>query len=343
VQAFDSIRQDRVLRALFFDDMHRRVDGVKEAHQKTFEWILGCPRIDPLSLSDTDPSWESDEHSFDESMDNEEHTASENIEAIVERHKEEPHDNEAIPELPVQAAHEGETESSKTGSIFMDWLSHGAGIFHIAGKPGSGKSTLMKFLCDDSRTTECLQTCRGDKDLVFASFFFRRHGVELQKFLHGLFRGLHHDSLKQCPELIPEVFPNLWKSLDSPTMPWHANADLTIRREEIRDAFQRMIKHAGLYNKRCFRFFIDGLGEYEETDCEGYMYLVDLLFEWIRTAPKSVKLCVSSGELNSFNRFELYFSSRQKLRLQELTRKDIETVARDRLSHLQSDHRLKKF
>lgn len=74
VQAFDSIRQERVLRALFFDDMHQRVDGVKEAHQKTFEWILGGSRRDLLSLSDTEPSWKSDTHHLGESMDNEQHT-----------------------------------------------------------------------------------------------------------------------------------------------------------------------------------------------------------------------------------------------------------------------------
>ena len=36
--------------------------------------------------------------------------------------------------------------------LFLDWLSSGNGVFHISGKLGSGKSTLMKFLCDHSRT-----------------------------------------------------------------------------------------------------------------------------------------------------------------------------------------------
>ena len=40
---------------------------------------------------------------------------------------------------------------------FIQWLSSGTGIFHISGKLGSGKSTLMKFLCDHDRTHAELQ------------------------------------------------------------------------------------------------------------------------------------------------------------------------------------------
>jgi hypothetical protein len=36
---------------------------------------------------------------------------------------------------------------------FQEWLASGSGIFHICGKPGSGKSTLMKFICEHSQTT----------------------------------------------------------------------------------------------------------------------------------------------------------------------------------------------
>jgi Cdc6-like AAA superfamily ATPase len=40
---------------------------------------------------------------------------------------------------------------------FLQWLSTDTGIFHISGKPGSGKSTLMEFLCDHDRTKKELQ------------------------------------------------------------------------------------------------------------------------------------------------------------------------------------------
>lgn len=37
------------------------------------------------------------------------------------------------------------------------WLKCKEGIFWVAGKPGSGKPTLMKYISDDPRTVACLQ------------------------------------------------------------------------------------------------------------------------------------------------------------------------------------------
>jgi len=44
---------------------------------------------------------------------------------------------------------------------FLDWLSTGNGIFHVSGKLGSGKSTLMKFLCEHDYTKAELQKWAG--------------------------------------------------------------------------------------------------------------------------------------------------------------------------------------
>lgn len=53
------------------------------------------------------------------------------------------------------------------GHLFMNWLSGGKGIFHVAGKLGSGKSTLMKFLCDHPRTKAKLEQWAG-MTIIFA-------------------------------------------------------------------------------------------------------------------------------------------------------------------------------
>ena len=39
---------------------------------------------------------------------------------------------------------------------FPGWLSNGAGLFWISGKPGFGKSTLMKFIADARETKDLL-------------------------------------------------------------------------------------------------------------------------------------------------------------------------------------------
>ena len=54
---------------------------------------------------------------------------------------------------------------------FVAWLENGEGIYWISGKAGSGKSTLMNFLCRDERTKEALKMWSGSKDILMAQFF----------------------------------------------------------------------------------------------------------------------------------------------------------------------------
>jgi hypothetical protein len=56
---------------------------------------------------------------------------------------------------------EGDDLRRSSSESFKHWLSLGRDIFHISGKLGSGKSTLMKFLCGHERTREGLQQWAG--------------------------------------------------------------------------------------------------------------------------------------------------------------------------------------
>ncbi|KAK4221759.1 hypothetical protein QBC38DRAFT_461119 [Podospora fimiseda] len=44
-------------------------------------------------------------------------------------------------------AWEQKVKLRKSADEFLGWLAEGDGVFHISGKLGSGKSTLMKYLC----------------------------------------------------------------------------------------------------------------------------------------------------------------------------------------------------
>lgn len=55
---------------------------------------------------------------------------------------------------------------------FATWLTEGRGIYWIAGKAGSGKSTLMRMLHQNERTTDLLRTWCDGTPLITASFFF---------------------------------------------------------------------------------------------------------------------------------------------------------------------------
>ncbi|KXJ85383.1 hypothetical protein Micbo1qcDRAFT_223338, partial [Microdochium bolleyi] len=93
----------------------------------------------------------------------------------------------------------------------VKWLRSGSGIFWISGKPGSGKSTLMKFLINENRTTELLHSWRSPQRQIVASFFFHHRGTHMQKSFEGLLRGL----LGQLLEAEPGLFPLMSSVLDA--------------------------------------------------------------------------------------------------------------------------------
>lgn len=302
--ACQAVAQQSILKALSFSDMYGRFEGVEKAHLNTFGWIYGdkpSPKADPdivESLNHDDPD---DDQTLHE-------------DSSTER----------------QPRHEDNADTSVQMEKWTNWLSSGNGIFHIAGKLGSGKSTLMKFLCNHPQTKVALQKWAGHRRLVFANFFFWKPGSRLQKSLEGLFRSLLYDMLRGCPELIPEVLPDAWRQVISPT--WQTHASLYFRNEEIRTGFYRLIKLRNVYENHCFCFFIDGLDEYEETGQEDYKSMAKLLHEWTALAPGDVKICVSSREYNVFLNL---FSAEIRFRLQELTARDMKRYIKDRLEEIE--------
>lgn len=209
---------------------------------------------------------------------------------------------------------------------FVEWLRDGNGIFHIAGKLGSGKSTLMKFLCENKSTKKVLNDWAKSKKLVVATFFFWRAGEENQKSLGGLRRSILFDTLGQRPDLIPALFPQQWEKVLS--IDWRLPEKIYLSKGEIKGAFERLVQSPQLYQNHRFCFFIDGLDEYEETRAEDYIDMVNQLIDMTKIAPSDLKLCVSSRESPVFNKA---FSDDKRFRLQDLTKNDIESLARGRL------------
>ncbi|KAI1804854.1 hypothetical protein F4811DRAFT_561451 [Daldinia bambusicola] len=88
-----------------------------------------------------------------------------------------------------------------TSTGFSEWLQRGEGIFWISGKPGSGKSTMMKFIHNDPRTTEILHQWRARSREIMASFFFHHRGNHIQKSFEGLLRSIVSQILEAEPSL----------------------------------------------------------------------------------------------------------------------------------------------
>jgi hypothetical protein len=197
---------------------------------------------------------------------------------------------------------------------FVDWLEHGEGIFHIAGKPGSGKSTLMKYLCRQRQTEQHLKLWAGNDALVLAKFFFWKPGSSLQKSLKGLVRGLLYCLLSESPDLIPTAFPVQWDMSSY-------REKIGFEQQEIQAAFEKIISSQQAHRGYKFAFFIDSLDEFEGNHAE----LIRKLHKWTKTF-QHVKICVSSRE---WAIFQESFEDCPKWKLQDLTYSDIQRFVRD--------------
>lgn len=208
-----------------------------------------------------------------------------------------------------------EAMRDKTREDFVAWLNSGRHIFHISGKAGSGKSTLMKFLGNSARVKEELHSWAGDQPLIFARFFFWNSGHELQMSLEGLYRSLLFEVCRQSPALIPRIFPDLWKSLLSGFAP---PQQTPLQFGEVKIAFNRLIQESETMNSRIC-FFIDGLDEFQGDDVDHWRIAQDLQ-SW--TQSENIKLCVSSRPHTPF--LDTFSKSKNvQISIHDLTRRDI--------------------
>ncbi|KAF3014249.1 hypothetical protein E8E14_010237 [Neopestalotiopsis sp. 37M] len=85
--------------------------------------------------------------------------------------------------------------------VYKKWegtdLSDVNNFLWIKGKPGAGKSTLMKFLHSQIHA----RTRRKNKNELLISFFFNARGHELEKSTFGLYRSLLWQLLDKNPDL----------------------------------------------------------------------------------------------------------------------------------------------
>ncbi|KAJ4253305.1 hypothetical protein NW762_010460 [Fusarium torreyae] len=237
-------------------------------------------------------------------------------------------------------------------SSFLEWLTSTDDLYWISGKPGSGKSTLMKFLCTHKVTKQKLREwahknragspraiqesdyCDQDDRLLLADFFFWNAGKKSpQKPQQGLLRALLYQILHQCPELIQQVFPEAIHPQKLESFPFNTHSSLRILNFPLSiPALTTTLKktcHLLEPSKARLCLFIDGLDEYEgrPSDIVG-------LVNGIRSI-KNVKICVSSRPWNEFE--ESFGQDRpQKLYMQDLTKKDIRKYVCDILDNDQN-------
>jgi NACHT domain-containing protein len=170
---------------------------------------------------------------------------------------------------------------------FISWLRDGSGVFWVAGKAGSGKSTFMKHISLATSTTQLLNQWANEKTLVTASFFFWNSGSPLQRSQEGLLRSLLFQALAKCPQLIPAVCPERWRHAPANNF---AHEEWTLM--ELLESLGNFLKQN--ITDTVFCLFVDGLDEYRGEPFD----LVKLLQCLQNTS--CIKMCLSSRPWNCF-------------------------------------------
>ncbi|KAF1976812.1 hypothetical protein BU23DRAFT_501277 [Bimuria novae-zelandiae CBS 107.79] len=211
---------------------------------------------------------------------------------------------------------------SASRNMFCRWLSQENEIFHIAGKLGSGKSTLMKFLCNHPKSMSELHRWYSIRRLALVHFFFWRPGSDWQHSPKGLVRSLLHDTLLLCPELIPLVLPELWTDATKERIGLLLTPSFYREEACFESALERLLNCPKIRDTHRFCFFIHGLDEQDEASPQNdHKALVNLIQGWEAQSQGSRKICVSSREHNVFMNS---FNAERRLRLQGLTQNDMQ-------------------
>lgn len=172
----------------------------------------------------------------------------------------------------------------------------------------------MKYMAHASETRRHLSAWSGNNKFVISSFFFWNSGTWLQKSQAGLLRSLLYTLLQNCDDLLPICLPS-----------WHAAAsrgkldpEQTLTLTELKAAFLNAIESRAV--ARHFRFFIDGIDEFEGDHAE--------LSEFFKSVARSpwLKVILSSRPIPAC--MDVLHEC-ANLRLQDLTHNDIENYVYD--------------
>ncbi|CAJ2503262.1 Uu.00g106560.m01.CDS01 [Anthostomella pinea] len=139
---------------------------------------------------------------------------------------------------------------------FVDWLREGRGIFHVAGKPGAGKSSLMKFICQHQMTRTLLTEWADGSKLISLTYFFWK-ADRGQSRLQGLKRCLVSDEIRQAPEIGRSLFPQVYDETNSELATAFSD-------KEVSQALQTLIGSAQVLENHRIFMVIDGLDEFDE-------------------------------------------------------------------------------
>ncbi|KAG8162591.1 hypothetical protein KVR01_008356 [Diaporthe batatas] len=171
-----------------------------------------------------------------------------------------------------------------TESKYQSWkdvarMSEHGGFLWVKGNPGTGKSTLMKLLFEQTKIDS-----QGDSSRITLSFFFLARGAVEEKTTTGLYRSLLH----QLFEIAPDLKAGLeWMTLDGAR---------TIQRSGwSEEALKQTLKHAvPKLGSRSLTIFVDALDECDANKAGDMVSFFEELCDCAEEARVQLQICFSS-------------------------------------------------
>lgn len=292
IQTQNSDQRTQILKSLKFPGMNERWNHVAKFHEQTFEWILK-PESDLTLENESD----SEEGSSVMHLPNEKSGTTQQTRRMEELE---------------------ELEANHLWDNFSDWLMSDSKVYWICGKPGSGKSTLIKYLCCNPLTKDHLNVWHAGT--IILRHFLWKPGSILQQNIKGLLCSLLHQALSQnmtMLDALPSRFQSVvWKECCTD---WSA--------EELKATCLWVLEN----HPSALCIFIDGLDEiYSKDGARALLQLIDDL----KAMPK-VKVCLAS---RPESRFQRTLCKEQHLELQYLTITDMQCYAKGLLTQPMESH-----
>ncbi|RFU76895.1 nb-arc and ankyrin domain [Trichoderma arundinaceum] len=196
--------------------------------------------------------------------------------------------------------------------VYANWISREKidehhGLLQIVGKPGSGKSTIMKQTFEQVRSA-----CSGTTTCV-AGFFFNKRGTSLEHSSLGMFRSLLHQLL-QCH---PLKLPALMKLQEQELQEQDDGQISGLYLPSLRDVFQELF----LDQQNDIRtiIFVDALDECDEPGSRDIAYFFRQLTDSAYSAGVQLDVCLSRRDFPT-----VFLRDCPDVKLEMFTRCDIE-------------------
>ena len=211
---------------------------------------------------------------------------------------------------------------------FEDWLEgkNPSNIYWIQGKPGSGKSTVMKFAINHHLTRKLLSKYT-DNFWVVSGFFFHDRGTTAQKSAEGflrevLYQMIHHQ--KQLFVLIYPIFAKILGQKGQSTNSSHSLADRWTLKV-LRDVLELIGRKSTDEVNICL--FVDALDEHDGNHRELVLILRGMAQLTANPAFR-VRLALAGRPENVF---KTAFQDCPGFSIHEYTTDDIRCYAEDRI------------